>query len=160
MKSKVSGFQHRHECDIHEEWTPCCHNQWVKPAMTDLTGEHSLNLKLQDRIKDWMWARFCSVKIEMWLLEFVPQVLKGLRKHSCLQTKSLLQLTHTMSRACKTGQELKSGTLGNEKIKCRTIRFLIRTVCGLGPCTDSTRHCQATQLLQCFEIPCFHWQFS
>jgi len=110
---------------------PCCHNQWVKPAMPDLTDERSLNLKLQDRIKACIQLRFCSSKAETWLQKSVLRILEQVRKLGWPQTKSLLQLIRSISRTCKIGQALKSGLLGNDKnglIKSKTIRVLVRPV--------------------------------
>lgn len=89
-----------------------------------------------------------------------PSDPRGFRKQSWPQTKSLLQLAYTISRACKTGQELKSGILRFDK-PCMGLSVSSEQYgFGLGPCTGSTKHCQATQLLQCFETPCFHQQLS
>lgn len=110
---------------------PCCHNQWVKPVMADLTDDRSSSLKLQDRIKGGIQERFCTLKAEMWLQKLVLEIAEELRKHGWPQTKSLLQLIHTVSRACKIGQALKSGLLGKDKnclINCRTIGVLIRPI--------------------------------
>lgn len=104
----------------------CCHNQWVKPAMTDLSGEHSLNLKLQDRIRGLNVGQILLPKNRDVAAGICPSDPQGAEKAELITDQ--ITSAHTLPRGCKTGQELKSGTLRKEKNKCRTIRFLLRTV--------------------------------
>lgn len=105
---------------------PCCHNQWVKPAMTDLGGEHSLNLKLQNKDLNVSEIRLSGNK---------SYGCRNLSLRSSEGSESIadhrpnhFSSSHTQYQG--PGQELKAGTLRNAKTrtKRRTIRFLFRTV--------------------------------